>query len=265
MMVLTAAVARNQVKALVATSAISLLTIPVAFAVLGGYTKSDWVDPTMHVGEKEFGWATLRFLTFDGNYPLIGWGVFPLLGAALLTSDFTRDSRVKRWFWCGLGLSIATQLSVDWVASRAEHLGGTAPYLASTWTPVTVPFVLVTGSSAFTLLAGLAWLDRQGRLSQLAGPIACFGRASLTHYILHICVAVAPLRLLFPAEDWPLLVGLPAAVAYVSITMPLTVIWCRKYSRGPIEMLWAAASRPARPLVAASLAQFCNHAGHQLR
>src|SRR6185503_18337834 len=74
-------------------------------------------------------------------------------------------------------------------------------------------------------------------------PLVLFGRASLSHYVLHIAIAYSVLRLFYPDEDWAPRTGLWAMLAYLAIGVPLTVLWFRNHTHGPFEMLWARASR----------------------
>ena len=48
----------------------------------------------------------------------------------------------------------------------------------------------------------------------------------------------AGLRLLYPNEDWPARIGLFAFFGYCTLALPLTVLWFRRFPRGPLESLW---------------------------
>ncbi|MBI1842671.1 MAG: DUF1624 domain-containing protein [Verrucomicrobia bacterium] len=227
-----------------------LVFSPIAVAIFAPTSGADWTDADRHVGESAWGWATARFVFLNGNYPLLPWTAFPLCGAAMIARDWNRGGGARSWFFGGLAATVALQLTTLWTARHVRMLGALSPYLASRWTPTTLPFVFLTGATAVTLIAGLSWWEEisASGLPRLAKPLALFGRASLTHYLLHICLVIAPLRIRFPAEDWPLAIGLSAAVIYVAVAGSMTVLWFRRYPRGPFEMLWAIASaRDANP------------------
>jgi hypothetical protein len=84
-------------------------------------------------------------------------------------------------------------------------------------------------------------------MPRVVQPLVLVGRASLTHYVLHIGVAYSVLRLFYPDEDWVPRAGLWAILAYLGIGVPLTVIWFRHHTQGPLEMLWARVSRRPGP------------------
>jgi uncharacterized membrane protein YeiB len=135
---------------------------------------------------------------------------------------------------------------VRWAGAHEEALGNLAPFLLGSWVPTSVPFVLVAGGAAAAVVSGLAWLHRTRGLPAAVLPLAMFGRASLTHYVLHICLVIVPLRMVWPEEDWPIRVGALAFALYVALALPLTVLWFRRRSHGPLEGAWAAASGRAR-------------------
>jgi hypothetical protein len=69
------------------------------------------------------------------------------------------------------------------------------------------------------------------------------GRASLSHYVLHIAIAYSVLRFSYPNEDWVPRTGLWALLAYLGVAVPLTVFWFRHHTHGPFEALLARSSR----------------------
>lgn len=242
MMLITLAVIRGGTKALMFANAALLVAVPPMFAWAGHYGSTDWLEDGTHIGELSPSWATFRFVTYDGHYPLLPLTTYVLTGAAMTLWRWNDPERVKRWFWGSLIVAAIFQGITAWAARDANALGSMAPYLTSNWTPATLPFMLLTSASAITVLGGFSWAEDRGVLTRLIAPIASFGRASLTHYLLHICAVYTALRFWFPYEDWPLSVGLPVAVGYLAIALPASSLWFRRFSRGPVEMLWAAAS-----------------------
>jgi uncharacterized membrane protein YeiB len=242
MMVLSLAVFRAGRPALLLAILLLLIAAPVMTALFGNLVALDWTESGSHVADSAFGWATLRCLVYDDNYPIIPWLVFPLMGMLLTTRDWTSGDRARSWFLAALPLAIGAQIYVIWAGGHADLLGNGRPYLDSTWTPTSVPFIVTAGSWALVVIVGLLW--RQGAVSRLriTTSLAQLGRASLTHYILHICLVYGLLRRFFPAENWPLRVGIEAFLLYIAFAIPLTALWFRRFARGPLESLWASLS-----------------------
>lgn len=241
MMVLAAVLRRMGERAMVVAIAGLLVLAPVVPALLGNYVEADWAEDGSHLADSEIGWVTLRALLVDGNYPLLPWLAFPLVGM-LMASRWSGSRSNKRWFGTALAVFVVSQIAVLWVNWSADTVGDLAAYLGSTWVPTSAPFVVVAGSSAVAIVGGLAWWLKSRRPAWVGSALAVLGRASLTHYILHICLVFVPLRATLGHEDWSVRVGVAAFAAYIVLAVPLTKLWFRKFQRGPAESLWAFAS-----------------------
>jgi uncharacterized membrane protein YeiB len=246
MLMLSLVLSRAGKMAMLAATVLLLVALPVIPFLFADYVTQDWNADGSHVADSTLGWASLRFLIFDGNYPVVPWMAFPLTGMLLAMSDAISSPRVKIWFWFALPLAVTSQIYAVWAESNSILLGGLTAYLSSTWVPASIPFMLVTGSSAFALITFLMWWQVPSGLPRWATPLTQLGRASLTHYILHICLVFVPLRCFFPEEDWSIRVGLGAFVLYTVLAIPLTMLWFRVFKRGPLEEVWARLSGRAK-------------------
>ncbi|MFI5278978.1 MAG: heparan-alpha-glucosaminide N-acetyltransferase domain-containing protein [Gemmatimonadales bacterium] len=246
MMVLALWVRRAGPRATAALAVLLVAFAPLVPALLNGRIAADWGPDGTPLADSAPGWATVRYFLLDGSYPVVPWMAFPLVGMLMLGGGLPQLARARRWFWIALAVAIPAQIWVRWAGGHEDSLGELAPFLLGTWVPTSVPFVLVAGGTAAAVVAGLVWLYRARKLLTFVLPLAMFGRASLTHYILHICVVIVPLRLAWPEEDWPIRVGALAFAAYVAVALPLTVLWFRGRSHGPLEGAWATVSGRAR-------------------
>lgn len=246
MMVLALTVRRAGPRAILALAVLLMATAPLVPALLGERIAADWGPDGTPLADSAPGWATARYLLLDGSYPVVPWLAFPLVGMLMLAGGLPPVARARRWFWIALAIAIPVQIWVRWAGAHEAALGDLAPFLLGTWVPTSVPFVLVAGGAAVAVVSGLAWLHGANKMPTLVLPLAMFGRASLTHYILHICVVIVPLRMIWPEEDWPVRVGTLAFALYVAVALPLTVLWFRGRSHGPLEGAWARASGRAR-------------------
>ena len=242
MLPLIAALLRLGTAAVLFTAAALLIAVPWATWAFEPYLQIDLLDNGLHLANSEFGWATLRYFLFDGSYPLLPWLFFPLLGAAMVRADYRSPSRSARWFALALPLAVMLELALGWTEAHRDMIGELAPYLSVTWQPTSVPFVLLVAAWAVTVIAGLSWWRVTAGLPAAARPLAVFGRASLTHYVLHILLVYAPLRIGWPDEDWSFAVGVAATIGYLVLALPLTTLWFRSHARGPLEALMARGS-----------------------
>jgi hypothetical protein len=119
-------------------------------------------------------------------------------------------------------------------------------WIARGWTPTSAVFLLTAGGGALVIVSALRWRWGTAAMPRVVQPLVLFGRASLSHYVLHIAVAYSLLRIWYPDEDWMPGTGLPVLLAYLAIGIPLTVFWFRHHTHGPLEALLARSSqRPA--------------------
>lgn len=214
---------------------------PVVERLVAPYAATDWLDNGLHVADYTVGWVTLRYLLVDGNYPLISWMAFPLMGMLFWRITRTRLGTLG-WFVGSSGVAVVVYAGVLSTAPAAA-----VSSIASGWTPTSATFLLAAGSASLAVVSALLWWWGTGPMPRVLQPFVLFGRASLSHYVLHIVVAYSVLRLFYPDEDWGPGTGLWAFVAYLAIGVPLTVYWLRSHTHGPLEALLARTSpRPGR-------------------
>lgn len=225
---------------------LTLVAAPATFALFGRFAETDWIDGSTHIADTSLGWQTVRYLLFDGNYPLIPWLAYPLFGMLLVSRDRHVSARCRGWFLLALPTAIASSLYASRAASHGEGMGTLAGCLKVSWTPMTtLPFLLVNGSAALTLLAGLLWLDGARKTPSFIRPLAYLGRTSLTHYVLHILAVSLPLSAHFPNDDWPVSIGFLCTSIYLVCALLLSRVWLRRSPRGPLETIWGRLSGPS--------------------
>ncbi|MCX5688253.1 MAG: DUF418 domain-containing protein, partial [Planctomycetota bacterium] len=212
--------------------------LPVFF---GAMIEADWTADGGHLADSTFGWATVRALCIDGNYPIVPWLVFPIIGTFMAASWGDEQAR-RGWLGAsllsivlGLGLVVISRVDPEW----SEVL---APYLASEWVPTTIPFVLISGGCAVAGISACAGWWRERRAGWIVREVALLGRSSLTHYLLHILVVYLPLKLVIGNDEWPAAVGVAAFAGYVAAAMVMSHVWFGKFRRGPVEAVWAVVS-----------------------
>jgi len=126
---------------------------------------------------------------------------------------------------------LAVGLAADALAARAgDLLGAVAGDFAVTWQPTTIPFLLRNGGVAVLLVGALAWRGMTRGLPGWLRPVAAVGRMSLSHYLGHVLLVFAPLRLWWPDEGWGMAVGVGAALGYVSFALAVVGVVVRPRS-----------------------------------
>jgi non-ribosomal peptide synthetase-like protein len=232
--------------ALASALVLLLLAIPCAARAFGGCVAGDLLADSTHLANHGFGWETLRWFLYDGSYPLLPWLWPPLLGALLAMNGRTDAARWKRWIALGAVMT-AIGLAADGLAARAgDLLGDVAGDFAVTWQPTSIPFLLRNGGVAVLLVGLMAWRGMTRGLPGWLRPVAAVGRMSLSHYLGHVLLVFAPLRLWWPDEDWGMAVGVAAALGYALFALAASVWWFRGRARGPLEAWLGRISGPSR-------------------
>jgi uncharacterized membrane protein YeiB len=229
------------------TAGVALLFIaaaPVVTFLFRDHAVTDWAGDGLHLADSEIGWATVRYLLFTGNYPLVSWMAFPLMGSALWRATDGEPSAIRRWGWLALAAVLLSHTAAALAGLRVPALGAD---LSSGWTPTSARFLITAGGWAIAVIAGLVLWRGKRPMPRGLLPVVLVGRASLSHYVLHIAIAYGALRVWYPAEDWSVAAGALAMVAYLLVTLPLTMIWFRDHRQGPLETLWGRASSRTNP------------------
>ena len=210
------------------------------------YLDEEGADGAGPPGSRSMAWSVIRHLLFDGVYPLVPWMVFPLLGFTLLHHGWFAVEHSRRRFGTCLVVAGALHAFSAFVNAYQDEMGDLAVFLSCRWAPTTVPFIFLTGFSAMLVIAGLVLWQQTLGLPLHVQRFALMGRASLTHYVLHIVAVMVPLRWAFPKEEWPVTVGVAAFVCYAVFAWILSVLWFRRFAHGPVETLWKLASGVSR-------------------
>lgn len=234
-------------RSVLVTAILALLTaVPFVTASFGGVVATDCLADGTHLANHAFGWCTLRYFTFDGAYPLLPWLAIAAFGGLLALSAHDDASRWRRWLWLALPAAfVATGIDLL-VSVGGDEFGDLTPFLTVTWQPTSLLFVAHNGGLALAIVALLMRRRQRRGLPRFTAPLAAVGRASLTHYLGHILLVYAPMRLWWPAENWSAGVGLVAALGYAAAALSASTWWFRRARRGPLESLLARASGPVR-------------------
>jgi len=218
-----------------------LAMTPVVQRLVAPYAATDWLANGLHVADGTVGWVTLRYLLVDGNYPLISWMAFPLMG--ILFWQTARDrTRITGWLVASLGVA-ALAYAIAVYNAPAGGAEAFRRWIARGWTPTSATFLITGGAGALFLISVLLARWGTAPLPRLLQPLVLLGRASLSHYVLHIAIAYSVLRFWYPNEDWVPRTGLWTLAAYLVIAVPLAAFWFRRHTHGPFEALLARSSR----------------------
>ncbi|MDQ1032127.1 putative membrane protein YeiB [Streptomyces umbrinus] len=263
---------RLRVRTLAAVGAACALVMPqLLHVVRQSIDNGDWADtvvrwdPLARISDTD----GLVELLFTGEYPVLTWMPFMIVGMVVARLDLGRVKVRARLALAGGG-SAVLGYGGSWLALRlVPHAHATVAAAtdgdsaASAWWSDTVGYLtdgtpaawlLVaaphsqttfsilgnTGVALLVVAACVAVTARMPRVTRLATPVAAVGMISLTAYVLHIlAIYVVGME----DETVPALVAL---LAFIATAMLLAAAWTRRFRRGPLEYLLHATTGVTR-------------------
>ena len=256
----------------VAAFAIALL-VPVLFHLIGGHLGDRPFDANPDFGTLiHHPSGLLVALCATGFYPALPWMAFICAGMAAGRLQLSSPRIAARLLIGGLALAATvwgisslllhplgglhhlvaslpndagmSSADVHKLANRGE-VDGILPTWSWWWLAIRAPHtaapldLLHVMGSALALLGGMLLLTRVAIFARLLTPLALAGGMTLTIYSVHVAI-------------FPLLgdsnFGAQLAVQ-IAAALVFAVLWRRKFARGPLETLLAAAARWARRAV----------------
>ncbi|WP_405546791.1 DUF418 domain-containing protein [Streptomyces phaeochromogenes] len=263
---------RLRVRTLAFIGAACALVMPqLLYVIRQSIDNGDWADtvirwdPLARISDTD----GLVELLFTGEYPVLTWMPFMIVGMVVARLDLGRAKVRARLALAGGGLAVigyggswlalrlvpnahaTVAAATDGDSAASAWWSDTVGYLTdgtpAAWLLVAAPhsqttFSILgnTGVALLVVAACVAVTARMPRVTRLATPVAAVGMISLTAYVLHIlAIYVVGME----EETVPALVAL---LAFIATAMLLATAWTRRFRRGPLEYLLHATTRVTR-------------------
>ncbi|MDA1601218.1 heparan-alpha-glucosaminide N-acetyltransferase domain-containing protein [Bacillus cereus] len=201
-----------------------------------------WEGPTPFINYVDF-WTIqgfLRNLFFNGYHPIFPWFSFFLIGMIIGRLDLHNKKIRKGLLLLGITTTILTEILskgltyffIPYIGKEvATFLFNTGPIL-----PNVLYILSATGSAIATLIICL-YIAEKYEMNWFVTSIIQTGQLTLTHYVSHVFIGIGTLILLNRMEHQSLLFVLLFAIAFFSFSILISVLWRKKFSRGPIEWI----------------------------
>ncbi|WP_328694265.1 DUF418 domain-containing protein [Streptomyces phaeochromogenes] len=263
---------RLRVRTLAVIGAACALVMPqLLYMIRQSIDNGDWADtviswdPLARISDTD----GLVELLFTGEYPVLTWMPFMIVGMVVARLDLGRAKVRARLALAGGGLAVlgyggswlalrlvpnahaTVAAATDGDSAASAWWSDTVGYLTdgtpAAWLLVAAPhsqttFSILgnTGVALLVVAACVAVTARMPRVTRLATPVAAVGMISLTAYVLHIlAIYVVGME----EETAPALVAL---LAFIATAMLLATAWTRQFRRGPLEYLLHTTTRVTR-------------------
>ncbi|MGG2111540.1 heparan-alpha-glucosaminide N-acetyltransferase domain-containing protein [Lysinibacillus pakistanensis] len=182
----------------------------------------------------------LRNLLFNGYHPVFPWICFFLLGMILGRLDLSKKAVRNKMMLISLFVLITIEvlskalmrlsLSVLDVSS-AEYLFQTGPI------PPNILYILSNSASAIIVIVASIYFAEKFAEQWVTKSLIQTGQLTLTHYVSHVFIGVGLLALMNRLENQTLAFSLVFTILFFVASILFSVLWSRKFKRGPIEWI----------------------------
>ncbi|MGE7674582.1 DUF418 domain-containing protein [Lysinibacillus sp. NPDC094403] len=182
----------------------------------------------------------IRNLLFNGYHPVFPWICFFLLGMILGRLNLSKKVVRNKMLYISLFLLITIEV-LSKVLMRLSLLvldSNSAAFLFQTGPiPPNIFYMLSNSASAIIVIVASIYIVENFPSHWLTKSLIQTGQLTLTHYVSHVFIGVGILALLNRIENQTLAFSLLFSILFFVASILFSVLWCRKYKRGPIE--WA--------------------------
>ncbi|WP_102273664.1 DUF418 domain-containing protein [Cytobacillus massiliigabonensis] len=182
----------------------------------------------------------LRNLLFNGYHPIFPWICYFLLGMIIGRLELTNKNLIKKmgnisfllllFFEITSRVLLQSSLKILDIES-ANYLFQTGPI------PPNLFYLTSNASSAVLIVVISIYVTRKFSGNWLVKVLINTGQLSLTHYVSHVFVGIGILVLLGRLVNQTLELSLIFSILFFVGSMLFTIIWRKKFKRGPIEWM----------------------------
>lgn len=180
----------------------------------------------------------IRNLLFNGYHPVFPWICFFLLGMILGRLDLSKKAVRNKMLFISLFLLITIEVlsKVLMRLSLSVLDGNSAEFLFQTGPiPPNILYMLSNSASAIIVIVASIYIVENFPSHWLTKSLIQTGQLTLTHYVSHVFIGVGILTLLNRLENQTLAFSLVFTLLFFVASILFSVLWSRKFKRGPIE------------------------------
>ncbi len=188
----------------------------------------------------------LRNTFYNGWNSIFPWIAYFLLGMWLGRLNWQEPKIRRRIFVIGLFFFILFEgLRKYSVYSQLD--GPILDYINSDYFPPYLPFMVITASFALMMITVCIWLGEKFKKLLLIKWLSDTGKTTLTNYVQHLTIGMIIFQLLTGSKYTGGYLQMDNIISpsyilifsccYFVLSVALSVIWIKKFGRGPLEML----------------------------
>jgi uncharacterized membrane protein YeiB len=217
----------------------------LGFIVLMGlvdYSKH-WNWDTMEYRELWSSSGIIRNLFYDGYRSVFPWAGFLFFGIWLGRRDLRDSSTRRRLILWGAGIAFTTEI-VSRILIRllsAQPRPLDKEMITGIFGTVSMPplpmFLLASGGTAVAVIVLCIEIAERWPHNGFVKGLAATGQLAFTWYMAHIIIGLGTIDALGLTGSKSLAVGMATGIGFFALTIPLSLLWKKKWKTGPLEGL----------------------------
>lgn len=211
---------------------VTLVFVPL-FLVVDWAAYWDWSSLTY----KDF-WTVKGFLMntfFNGFHPVFPWFAFLLFG--ILVGRVNLADRNVQTICLKIAGIVFTGCEILTYAVFPYTAPNQMLFALNTLSFPPFPLFIISGASSSLIIVVLSLIICEKLGDTFIHPIVSTGQMVLTHYIGHVVIAMGMLETIGKLYNQTLLTAFGVTVGYFLISVLFSVLWQKKFSKGPIETI----------------------------
>lgn len=181
-----------------------------------------------------------RNLMFNGYHPVLPWICFFLFGMWIGRLNLLDHKvRMKLLVIGSLAAIILECFSAFLIRLFTSHIGIEAAQFLFNSGPIlpNIIYMLSASSTALIVLIFCLYFAERFAGHWFTKIIVQTGQLTLTHYVSHVVIGIGILTVLNRLGNQTLSFALGFSVAFFAFSIILSVLWRKRYRRGPLELL----------------------------
>lgn len=212
--------------------AVTLVFVPL-FLVMDWTSHWDWNSLTY----RNF-WTVdgfIRNTVFNGFHPVFPWFSFLLFGILMGRKNLSDRSVQIKYLKISGAVFIVCELLTYGILPYVAP--GEIQFVLNTLSFPPFPFFVISGACTSLIIVIASLMVCETISKALIKPIVSTGQMVLTHYIGHVVIAMGTLEAMGKLYNQNLFTAFGVSVGYFMISVLFSVLWHKKFSKGPVETL----------------------------
>lgn len=180
----------------------------------------------------------VRNLTFNGFHPLFPWFAFMLIGLLISKMPLGEEVFQKKLMGFGLGLALSFEILSVLLSEFVLKSHWLLSFVQTKPMPPNLFYIGAATGWAITFISLCLWsADALASKRKIIEPLVFTGQMSLTHYIGHSAVVLSILDAFGMIKAQSAVFVLILTIGVYTIMMFISVLWRRRFERGPVELI----------------------------